>query len=243
MLCFGGKTVSLESIVALENVSKVFHSPAGEFAALQNINLRIKAGEFVGVLGKSGSGKTTLMNIITGVDRASSGTVIVTGTNITRMTENALAKWRGRNVGIVFQFFQLLPTLTVLENVMLPMDFCKTYTASERIMRAKTLLDCVGLAGSYHKMPSALSGGQQQRVAIARALSNDPPLLIADEPTGNLDSTTAESVFQLFNELAHSGKTIIIVTHDLEQAERVNRAVLIADGCIAHDPQGGLNHA
>ncbi|MEZ4727869.1 MAG: ABC transporter ATP-binding protein [Caldilineaceae bacterium] len=226
---------SPEDLIALSKVIKVFDTPAGQFRALKGIDLQVKAGEFVAVVGKSGSGKSTLINMITGIDRPSDGAVVVAGTPVHTLTENQIARWRGRNVGVVFQFFQLLPTLTVLENVMLPMDFCHMYTPAERRSRAFHLLEQVEMGDQADKLPTAISGGQQQRVAIARALANDPPILIADEPTGNLDSRTADSVFQLFRQLVNSGKTILMVTHDDELAHRVTRTVTIADGEIVGD--------
>jgi len=187
------------------------------------------------VIGKSGSGKSTLLNMITGIDRPTTGEVFVNGTAVHELNENRMARWRGKNLGIVFQFFQLLPTISVVENIMLPMDFCRTYPMREREKRALELLDMVELADHAYKLPTALSGGQQQRVAIARALANDPPIIIADEPTGNLDSKTAEAVFALFNELVKQGKTIIIVTHDSSLAKRAHRTALIADGEIVNE--------
>ena len=222
-------------IIELRDVNKYYKTAAGDFQALKSIDLQINAGEFVSVIGKSGSGKSTLLNMITGIDHPTSGEVLVNGTAVHKLSEGRMARWRGLNMGIVFQFFQLLPMISVLENVMLPMDFCRTYPLRERRKRALHLLDLVGLADHAHKLPTALSGGQQQRVAIARALANDPPLIIADEPTGNLDSKTAESVFALFNDLVAQGKTIIIVTHDSGLAKRTNRAALITDGEIVNE--------
>jgi ABC-type lipoprotein export system ATPase subunit len=223
------------AIIELRDVQKSYKTAVGDYPALKEINLTINAGEFVSVIGKSGSGKTTLTNMITGIDRPTSGEVWVNNTAVHTLSEGQMARWRGKNLGIVFQFFQLLPMISVIENVMLPMDFCKSYPMREREPRALHLLDLVGLADHAYKLPSALSGGQQQRVAIARALANDPPLLIADEPTGNLDSRTAESVFMLFNELVAQGKTIIIVTHDSGLAKRTNRTALITDGEIVNE--------
>ncbi len=223
---------SIQPLIELRSVTKAYLTPAGKYLALRGIDLRIAPGEFVAIVGKSGSGKSTLLNVITGIDRASSGDVLVAGADLMRMPEARLAAWRGRTVGIVFQFFQLLPTLTALENVILPMDFAGLGTPRERNERAMALLERVGLADQAAKLPLALSGGQQQRVAIARALANAPPLLVADEPTGNLDSQTAEDVFQLFVELAQQGTTIVMVTHDAELARRAGRMVLVADGRI-----------
>jgi ABC-type lipoprotein export system ATPase subunit len=217
-------------LIELRKVVKNYETPAGSFTALRGIDLQVDRGEFVAVIGKSGSGKSTLINMITGIDRPSTGEVWIGGTPVHTMKESQMAAWRGRNIGVIFQFFQLLPTLTLLENVMLPMDFCSTYPAGERPDRAMRLLEMVDMAGDAHKLPSEVSGGQQQRVAIARALANDPPILVADEPTGNLDSKTADSVFRLFEDLADNGKTIVMVTHDQDLAHRVMRAVVVADG-------------
>ncbi len=222
-------------LIDLHNIEKSYRTAVGDYPALKNVDLHINAGEFVSVIGKSGSGKTTLINMITGIDRPTSGEVWVNGTAVHTLRESQMARWRGKNLGIVFQFFQLLPMISVVENVMLPMDFCNSYPMRKRAERALHLLDLVGLADHAYKLPTALSGGQQQRVAIARALANDPPIVIADEPTGNLDSKTAESVFTLFNQLIAQGKTIIIVTHDSGLAKRTNRTALIADGEIVNE--------
>jgi putative ABC transport system ATP-binding protein len=230
-----GGTVPTQSLIDLNNVVKSYKTPAGEFQALKGVDLQIDAGEFVAVVGKSGSGKSTLSNMITGIDRPTQGEVVVAGTEVHKLREGQIAGWRGRNIGVVFQFFQLLPTLTVLENVMLPMDFCNMYSSRERKQRALHLLEQVDMVDHAHKLPTALSGGQQQRVAIARALSNDPAIVVADEPTGNLDSRTADAVFHLFEGLVAGGKTIVMVTHDEDLAKSVSRAVTIADGQIASD--------
>ncbi len=222
-------------LIELRGVSKSYKTAVGDFPALHDIDLQIRAGEFVSVIGKSGSGKTTLINMITGIDRPTAGEVWVNQTPVHKLSEGAMARWRGKNLGIVFQFFQLLPIISVVENIMLPMDFCRTYPLREREPRALHLLELVGLADHAYKLPSALSGGQQQRVAIARALANDPPVVIADEPTGNLDSKTAETVFSLFKDLIGQGKTIIIVTHDTSLAKRANRTALITDGEIVNE--------
>ena len=224
-----------EPLIRMTDVVKVYDSGEVPFTALRGINLDVGAGEFIGLIGKSGSGKTTLINMITGIDRPTSGTVMIGGTPVHSLNENQLAIWRGKNVGVVFQFFQLLPTLTVAENVMLPMDFCNVYNPAERPERAMHLLEQVEMADQAHKLPSALSGGQQQRVAIARALANDPPILAADEPTGNLDSKTAESVFDLMERLVDAGKTIIMVTHDNDIASRVRRSLHVHDGEIVEE--------
>jgi ABC-type lipoprotein export system ATPase subunit len=222
-------------MIDLRDVNKYYKTAIGDYHALNSIGLQIDAGEFVGIIGKSGSGKSTLLNMITGIDRPTTGEVFVNGTAVHEMNENRMARWRGKNMGVVFQFFQLLPTISVIENIMLPMDFCRTYPMREREKRALSLLEMVELADHAYKLPTALSGGQQQRVAIARALANDPPVVIADEPTGNLDSKTAESVFALFNDLVSKGKTIIIVTHDSGLAKRTHRTALITDGEIVNE--------
>jgi len=224
-----------KALVRLRGVVKTYHSGEIPFTALKGIDLDVYTGEFIGLIGKSGSGKTTLINMITGIDHPTSGEVVVGDTPVHALGENALAKWRGRNVGVVFQFFQLLPTLTVLENVLLPMDFLSVIPPKDRLARALELLKHVELADQAHKLPATLSGGQQQRVAIARALANDPPILAADEPTGNLDSKTAEAVFTLFERLVEQHKTIIMVTHDNDLASRVRRALHVADGEIVEE--------
>jgi ABC-type lipoprotein export system ATPase subunit len=222
-------------MIDLRDVHKYYKTAVGDYHALKSIDLQINPGEFVSIIGKSGSGKSTLLNMITGIDRPSSGEVYVNGQAVHELNENRMARWRGKNLGIVFQFFQLLPTISVIENIMLPMDFCRTFPMREREKRALELLDMVELKDHAYKLPTALSGGQQQRVAIARALANDPPVIIADEPTGNLDSKTAESVFAMFNQLVAQGKTIIIVTHDSGLAKQTHRTALIADGEIVNE--------
>src|SRR5512143_1885510 len=222
-------------IIDLRDVHKYYKTAVGNFHALNSIDLQINPAEFVSIIGKSGSGKSTLLNMVTGIDRPTSGEVYVNGTAVHELSENRLARWRGKNLGIVFQFFQLLPTISVIENIMLPMDFCHTYPMRQREKRALELLELVELAEHAYKLPTALSGGQQQRVAIARALANDPPIVIADEPTGNLDSKSADSVFGLFRNLVAQGKTIIVVTHDSALAKRTDRTALIADGEIVNE--------
>lgn len=222
-------------LIDLHDVVKTYKSAAGSFTALKEINLQVDKGEFVAVIGKSGSGKSTLINMLTGIDRPSSGEVFVGDTAVHKLNESKMAVWRGKNVGLVFQFFQLLPTLTVLENVMLPMDFCNTYPFRKRRERAMHLLDLVDMADQAKKLPSTISGGQQQRVAIARCLANDPAIIVADEPTGNLDSKTAQSVFRLFENLVAEGKTIVMVTHDSDLARRVSRTVILVDGEIIEE--------
>jgi putative ABC transport system ATP-binding protein len=224
-----------QHLIDVRQVVKSFATAAGEFTALRGVNLQVNPGEFVAVVGKSGSGKSTMINMITGIDRPTSGEVWINGVPVHTLRENQIASWRGRTIGVVFQFFQLLPTLTVLENVMLPMDFCNLYTRRERPERAAYLLEQVDMISQMHKLPTAISGGQQQRAAIARALANDPPIIVADEPTGNLDSKTADAVFTLFTRLVDEGKTILMVTHDDELAHRVTRTVTIADGAIVDD--------
>jgi putative ABC transport system ATP-binding protein len=220
-------------LIQLQDVHKTYATPAGTFTALRGVDLEIEAGQFLAVVGKSGSGKSTLLNMVGGIDRPTAGSVDVGGASIQGMSENELAIWRGRHVGLVFQFFQLLPTLTVTENVMLPMDFSSTLPPAERRTRALGLLERVGVADQANKLPSALSGGQQQRVAIARALANQPPVILADEPTGNLDSTTAREVLALFRGLASSGTTVLIATHERDISTLVDRTVQIADGVVA----------
>jgi len=224
-----------EPIVYCQDVVKVFKTPAGEATVLKGINAEIQHGQFVGVVGRSGSGKSTLVNMITGIDHPSSGVVRVAGTELHHMSEGQVAVWRGKTMGIVFQFFQLLPMLTLVENLMLPMDFCAMYAPAEREERAMRLLKRVGLENMAHKLPGAISGGQQQSAALARALANDPPIILADEPTGNLDSRTAEDVIQLFEELVDHGKTILMVTHDPVLARRTARTMIISDGELVNE--------
>ena len=221
-----------DPLVDLRDLVKAYETPAGPFLALRGVDLKVNAGEFVAVIGKSGSGKSTLINAIAGIDRPTSGEVHVAGTEVQTLNENAMASWRGANLGVIFQFFQLLPTLTLLENVVLPMEFARRGSTRERQDRGLALLERVGMAEHAGKLPSAVSGGQQQRVAIARALANDPALIVADEPTGSLDSRTADTIFQLFEELVDQGKTILMVTHDNDLASRASRVVLIVDGDI-----------
>lgn len=229
------KTAAEGPLIGLSSLVKVYDTGEVPFTALKGIDLEVEPGEFVGLIGKSGSGKTTLVNMITGIDRPTSGEVVVAGTPVHELGENGLAMWRGRTVGVVFQFFQLLPTLTVIENVMLPMDFCNVHHHRERQDYAMALLEKVELADQAFKLPASLSGGQQQRAAIARALANDPPIIAADEPTGNLDSVTAEAVFEMFETLVDSGKTIVMVTHDDDLAKRVTRALHVRDGEIVDE--------
>jgi len=225
-----------QNVVELRDVVKRFKVGDGEVTILKGISVDIKQGEFVSIVGPSGNGKSTLLNMITGIDRPSDGEVIVTGKPVHKMSENQLAAWRGEQVGIIFQFFQMLPALSLLQNVILPMDFAGKYSTKERRNRAMNLLELVDLTDQAKKLPSMVSGGQQQRAAIARALANDPPLLVADEPTGNLDSKTAGEVFDLFSELVEEeGKTMLMVTHDKELARRVPRSIEITNGNISND--------
>ncbi|OGO37179.1 MAG: ABC transporter ATP-binding protein [Chloroflexi bacterium RBG_16_57_11] len=226
-------------LVQVREVVKSFPVGGGEITVLKGISFAVKNGEFVSIVGPSGNGKSTLLNMITGIDRPTKGEVIVTGREVHRMSENKLAAWRGQHVGIIFQFFQMLPALSLLQNVMLPMDFAKKIPARERRERAMQLLETVGIADQANKLPSMVSGGQQQRSAIARALANDPDIIVADEPTGNLDTRTAQDIFDLFTTLVQQGKTLVMVTHDKELARRVPRVVEIIDGRITRDEYVG----
>ena len=219
-------------LISLTGVAKAYESTAGPVVALHDVNLDVQQGEFVAVIGKSGSGKTTLINLLTGIDSPSAGSIRVASTDVHTLDQESLSAWRGRSVGIVFQFFQLLPSLTIAENVMLPMDFCNTYAPRERRRRALDLLAQMGIADQADKLPTALSGGQQQRGAIARALANDPPLIVADEPTGNLDSHTAEQVMEFFAHLVTSGKTVVMVTHERDLSRYFARSITLMDGTI-----------
>lgn len=220
-------------MISLHQVSKKYETPAGIFSALTNIDLEIRSGEFVGVVGKSGSGKSTLLNLVAGIDRPTSGAVTIAGTPIHEFTENQLAAWRGRNVGFVFQFFQLLPTLTAAENVMLPMDFGKSFPLRERRTRAQELLERVGVGSHADKLPATLSGGEQQRVAIARATAPRPKLLLADEPTGNLDATTGAAIIDLlFDRASAAGAGLLVITHDRAIAARAGRVLKMVDGRV-----------
>ena len=223
---------SISRLIELRAVTKSYEVASGQFLALKDINMQVNAGEFVAVVGKSGSGKSTLLNVITGIDSVSMGEVLVASTAISSLDQEQLSIWRGKNVGVVFQFFQLLPTLTVAENVILPMDFCAALPTHQRFERARALLERVGVADQADKLPSALSGGQQQRAAIARALANDPPIIATDEPTGNLDTSTAETVMALFDTLVSQGKTIIMVTHDMNIARYASRICTMNDGIL-----------
>ena len=229
------QNLNTTSLISFQRITKTYQTPTGDFDALKNINVDFKCGEFISVVGKSGSGKSTLLNMLTGIDRPTQGEVLVENLNIHKLTESTVARWRGKNMGIVFQFYQLLPMLSLIENVILPMDFCNLVPEAEREDRAFELLNLVELSEFAHHMPNAVSGGQQQSAAIARALANDPPIIVADEPTGNLDSRAAEAIFDIFDTLALQGKTIIMVTHDDALAERASRLVRLVDGVIAED--------
>jgi len=227
-------------IIRLDGATKSFGGRGAQlFPALRGVSLRVASGDFIAVLGKSGSGKSTLLNLIAGIDRPTSGEVQAAGADLNQLGENKMALWRGRNVGVVFQFFQLLPTLTVEENILLAMDFVAKIPAGSRRARARELLALVGLSDQAAKLPSALSGGQQQRAAIARALANDPPIVLADEPTGNLDSETSAAVAELFHGLIAQRKTLLIVTHDDKLARRAHRVIQLKDGLIVADDKNG----
>lgn len=230
-----GKQVASGSLVELQGVSKTYAGGADGFTALHAVDLAIHAGEYVAIVGQSGSGKSTLLNMLTGIDRPSEGRTVINGVDLHSLDESALASWRGKNIGIVFQFFQLIPTLTVLENLMLAMDFVKAVPRSDRQRHARLLLSKVGIVQQADKLPAALSGGEQQRAAIARALANDPPIVVADEPTGNLDSQTADVIHNLFKQLADDGKTVIVVTHDQGASARFARVVTLKDGAVESD--------
>lgn len=228
-------TKTSESFIHFKHVSKWFESAAGRFDALKNIELTIGQGERVAIVGKSGSGKSTLLNMLTGIDHPSQGTVSINSTEVHTLNESRLATWRGANIGIVFQFFQLIPTLTIRENLLLAMDFVNVIAKQDRAIRAERLLAQVGISEHADKLPAALSGGEQQRAAIARALANDPPILVADEPTGNLDSRTAEAVQRIFVELVDSGKTVIVVTHEKVNGSSYDRIITLTDGAVTGD--------
>lgn len=225
-----------DALIRLEGVTRAYPVGSRTLIALRDVNLTIQAGEFVAIVGPSGSGKSTLLNLISGIDKPTIGRVLVAGTEVSRLDENALAKWRSAHVGIIFQFFQLLPTLTVLENVMLPMELRGSFRGHRR-ERALAALAAVGLADHADQLPSELSGGEQQRVAIARALANDPPIILADEPTGNLDSESGERIIALLTELNQQGKTIVLVTHEARLAQAATRVIHVQDGRIIEPGQ------
>jgi putative ABC transport system ATP-binding protein len=230
-----GQVSPAEPLVRLQDVVKVYPTANGGFTALKGVSAEFYPGEFVGVMGKSGAGKTTLLNMITGIDRITSGEVKINGVSVHRLNENAAANWRGRNIGIVYQNFRLMPTISVLDNVLLPVDFCGNYNPLRSPEKAMELLREVELEDHAFKLPSAVSGGQQQRVAIARALANAPPILVADEPTGRLDSATAEIIVRMFEQLARRGKLIIMATHDTSLIQRFTHRLVVADGEIVED--------
>jgi putative ABC transport system ATP-binding protein len=227
-----GGTSDVPALISLRGVSKTYVTGDVEFHALRSVDLDVAAGEFVAVVGPSGSGKSTLLNLVAAIDRPSAGRVVVGDVEVSTLDEDAAARWRGRNLGVVFQFFQLLPTLSLADNVMLPMDFCGVHPRRSRPGIARDLLDRVGVADHADKLPSAISGGQQQRVAIARALANDAAVILGDEPTGNLDSAAADSMMDLFDELVRNGRTIVMVTHNEELARRTGRVIVVRDGAV-----------
>lgn len=225
----------MSNFIQFSQVSRWFESASGRFDALKNIDLHIEQGNHVAIVGKSGSGKSTLLNMLTGIDHPSQGTVKINSTDVHTLNESSLAEWRGKNVGIVFQFFQLIPTLTIEENILLAMDFVNVIPDRERTKRAGALLAQMGISEQADKLPAALSGGEQQRAAIARALANDPPILVADEPTGNLDSKTTEIIKKLFADLVKTGKTVIVVTHEKVSNAEYDRIITLKDGAIVDD--------
>ncbi len=226
------------ALIELQHVTRTFPGAGGGFTALADVSLAINRGEFAVVVGQSGSGKSTLLGLLAGIDRPTSGEVRVGDTAVHALSERAMSAWRGKAVGIVFQFFQLLPTLTAVENVMLPMDFCSTWPPAERRARALALLERLGVADQANKFPPKLSGGQQQRVAIARALANEPAVLLADEPTGNLDSKTAGAILELFAELVRGGQTVVMVTHESSAVQLASRTITLVDGRIVAEKGG-----
>jgi putative ABC transport system ATP-binding protein len=232
--------VARNGFIQLKDLTKIYHTGAGDFLALDHVNVVFHEREFTSVVGRSGSGKSTLMNMITGIDRPSEGKVIIRGREVQSLTENKMARWRGRNLGIIFQFYQLLPMMSLMENVMLPMQLAGLGTPPQQARRAYGLLKIVGVADHARKRPYMVSGGQQQSTAIARALANDPPILIADEPTGNLGTRAGANIMSIFRKLADRGKTIIMVTHDRELAGHAQRTLTIADGRITDDSNSAL---
>ena len=231
-----------QPFIRINQVVKRFPVGDDEITVLRGVSFDVNRSEFVSIVGPSGNGKSTLLNMVTGIDHPSEGEVVIDGQPVHQLSENQLAVWRGKNVGIIFQFFQMLPALSLLQNVILPMEFADKFNNKrERRERALHLLEIVGLADQAHKLPNVVSGGEQQRAAIARALANDPPLIVADEPTGNLDAKTAETVFQLFSELVEQGKTLMMVTHNAALAQRVPRVIEIMNGYISRDERNGAN--
>jgi len=224
-------------VIEIRNVSKKYTLGEKSFLALDHVDLAVRKGEYIAIVGKSGSGKSTLLNLLGGIDSPTEGSILINGEDISAMGEKKLSRFRGENIGFVFQFFQLMPTLTVLENVIMPMDFSRRIPSAEKKARARSLLTKVGMASHADKFPSALSGGEQQRVAIARALANDPDIVFADEPTGNLDSKTSDDIFALLKSLTDEGKNVIMVTHNNELAERCGRTIQIQDGIILRDQE------
>ena len=233
----------VNKIIKLIDIYKDYNSELNQFSALSNINLEIAKGDFISIVGKSGSGKSTLLNMMSAIDKPSSGQVFINDIDISQFKSDQLSAWRGRNIGLVFQFFQLIPTLTVLENIILPMDFCGVFPRNERKARARELLERVELSAKENKFPAILSGGERQRVAIARSLANNPPIILADEPTGNLDSLTANNIFQLFKTLNKQGQTIVVVSHDPVCQQFSHGTINIVDGIIKTDNILGVDHA
>lgn len=225
----------MEKFIQLKQVSRWFDTTAGRFNALKNVDLTIVGGEYIAIVGKSGSGKSTLLNMLTGIDHPNEGSVVINNVEVHALNESNLATWRGKNIGIVFQFFQLIPTLTILENMLLAMEFVNIIPKKERKQRAELLLSQMGISIQKDKFPTALSGGEQQRAAIARALANDPPVLVADEPTGNLDSKTSEAILSVFKKLVDEGKTVIVVTHDITSNSKYSRVISLRDGEVIED--------
>jgi len=226
-------------LIRAKKLVKTYQTGAGSFTALHSIDLDVYAGEYVGVIGKSGAGKTTLVNLLSGIDTITSGEVFVNGTAVHNLDEDALSLWRGRNLGVIYQSFHLLPMLSLLENITLAMDFSGSYRRDKSESKAKALLAQVELEEHAHKPPAHISGGQKQRVAIARALANDPPLILADEPTGRLDSVTSETIFKIFDQLIKQGKTILLVSHERTLARRVDRVIELEDGQFINERKGG----
>lgn len=230
-----------QPLIKIESLVKTYQTGAGPFDALRSIDLNVYPGEYVGVIGKSGAGKTTLINMISGIDQITSGRVFVNGTAVHELKEDALAQWRGLNLGVIYQSFNLLPMLSLRDNITLAMDFCGQYRSGKSEQKAMQLLEDVELAEHAHKPPAYISGGQKQRVAIARALANDPAVILADEPTGRLDTTTAETIYEIFDKLIQQGRTIVMVSHDRSLSKRVERVIELADGQIVSDT--GRSHA